>query len=376
MEDSFIIPLYGAPQKVLVRSYGCYHFDSLGKKYIDFESGVWCANIGHCNKTISNVIRRQIARSIHHGYRFRNSESEELAKKLNRITGLKKAQSSFLCSGSEAVNLAIKIAMHVTKKTKLVKIDNTFLSAYGYGRIGDDNLDKIDIEFNNINSIKKTDFSTASCVVIEVGGASIDTVQFPSVDYIEQLVAKARENHCLIIANEVTTGFGRTGKWFGYMHYDLKPDIVVTGKGLGNGYPISAVTVKESFANLLTDSSFRYAQSHQNDPLGCAVANSVIEYFEKRGMVEMAHTTGHYFQQRCLAFMKKYPNLVKEIRGKGLMLAMEFSESVDVASLNLNLFESGFIVGCKHKSLRFMPPLNIQKSMINQLLNRMEELIV
>jgi len=132
----------------------------------------------------------------------------------------------------------------------------------------------------------------------------------------------------LVIVNEVTTGLGRTGVWCGYRHYGLRPDIVALGKRLDNGYPVSAVVMVQDVAGSLENGAFRYAQSHQNDPLGCAIASEVIAVMREEGVVGRSNRVGTRFV-RELGLLGERHRAVKEVRGKGLMIATEWEEDCE-----------------------------------------------
>lgn len=183
------------------------------------ESGVGCTNIGHSNQQILKRINTQIEELIHHGYSFRNKSSEELSLKLQQLAGFEGGASVFLSSGSEAVNLSITLARRFTGRKKILKIDNSYLSAFGFGQISDENEALVNVKFNDLDSIDKIDFKEIAAFLVETGGASVDMVRIPNDDFIHKLGERCRENECLIIAEEVTTGMGRMGKWFGYQHY-------------------------------------------------------------------------------------------------------------------------------------------------------------
>ena len=364
-----IIPLYGSPGKTIAKSSGSYVFDSDGKRYIDFESGVWASNLGHNNREINNALKKAMKETFHHGYRFKNPEASLLSAKLLNLSHLDKGQSTFLSSGSEAVNLGILIARNISGRNKILKINTSFLSAYGYGRLSVDNNDKVDVAFDDIRGLDELDFSDIATAVLEVGCASLEGIRFPSSDFVDTLYRLCRLNKCYLIANEVTTGFGRTGKMFGYMHYDVKPDIVVMGKGLGNGYPVSAVLINEEVATKFSDHPFRYAQSHQNDPSGCKVGNAVVDYFEKYNILSKSEIAGRYFKSKLEELRSEKPNKIKEVRGKGLMIAFEMSSEIEAQKLCLDLFNAGFIVGNKGASIRLMPPLVISNKDIDALVD-------
>ncbi|MCU4175603.1 aspartate aminotransferase family protein [Carboxylicivirga sp. N1Y90] len=370
-----IIPFYPSSNKLVEKSSGFYQFDSDGKRYIDFESGVWCTNLGHSHERIVSVITEQAKTSIHHGYRFRNKMSEKLSEELQRLIGYENGASIFLSSGSEAVNLSISIAQKLTKKKKVLKISNSYLSAYGLGKIDPTNESLVNVPFNDIEAIKKIDFKEISALVMETGGASIDIVQFPEKEFVKELVETSKKNKLLIIAEEVTTGFGRLGKWFGFQNYDCKPDIVVTGKALGNGYPISAVTVNENTLKSLENELFIYAQSHQNDPLGCAIGLEVIKIIEEERILENCAKIGSYFSDKLEKLRLSFPTEIKEIRSKGLMLAIEFQPTYDGNKINRQLFDLGFVFGFRQNAMRFLPPLTITENEIDILIENLERLL-
>lgn len=372
---SNILPLYNSTSKLIVSSKDCYLFDQEGNKYIDFESGVWCTNLGHSHDNIIRLIDHQSRECIHHGYSFRNKQSEELSNELLKLTGLKNGASVFLSSGSEAVNLSITLSRSITGRKKILRIDNSYLSAFGFGQVSDENDDLVNIKFNDQTSLKDINFKEISAFVVETGSASYGIVKFPDPDFLRALTEKSRENGCLIIAEEVTTGMGRTGKWFGFQHYDFIPDMVVTGKALGNGYPVSAVTINSDVLKSFNKEPFRYAQSHQNDPLGCAIGLEVIRTINRENLIEKSQKTGEYFKKQLEKLHNRFPGKIKEIRARGMMLALEFNNSINGEVIYSQLFESGYLTGFKFNTLRFLPPLTIGKSDIDGLVGRIEEVI-
>jgi acetylornithine aminotransferase len=370
-----IIPFYPSGEQVIVKAKDCYLYDSEGKQYIDFEAGVWCANIGHCNEHISKRINDQAQDLVHHGYHFRNEGAEELSSKLQELIGFSGGASTFLSSGSEAVNLAITLARHFTGKKKILKISNSYLSAYGFGQISKENNLLVNVIYNDLNAIDKIDFTEISAFVFEAGGASIEVVRFPEKEFVAKLAKRCVENGCLVIAEEVTTGIGRLGKWFGFQHYNIIPHIVVTGKALGNGFPISSITIDKTLAKQFEQAPFRHAQSHQNDPLGCSIALETIQFIETHKLIEKSTKTGKYFKLCLDELHLNFPLKVKEIRAKGLMLAIEFHESVNGEEINRELFNCGYVLGFKMNTLRFLPPLTISSTNIDRLILKIKSLL-
>ena len=210
---------------------------------------------------------------------------------------------------------------------------------------------------------------------METGGASVETVRFPDRDYIHEIVRIAKLHDCLIIANEVTTGFGRLGNWFGFQHYNIQPDMVVTGKALGNGYPISAVTVNYNVLEEFNKAPFVYTQSHQNDPLSCAVGLEVIKVIEEEKLIDNGVLIGQYFKEQLIELYKESGGKIKAVRAKGLMLAVEFQASFNGEQLNKRLFKRGFVFGFKQNTLRFLPPSVISVKEIDKLISNLRELL-
>lgn len=372
--NSPILPLYKISDTVLIKSKACIVQDLNNKQYIDFESGDWASNLGHSHEKINIALKKQADLLIHDGLKFRNQPMEELAFKLLEKLSFTNGKSVFLNSGSEAVNLGIILAKNITKRTKILKMDCSYLACYGVGQSSPLNADLISIPIDDMDSISKINFAEIAAFVFEPGNSS-GLIRFPSNNFIDSLAAEIKKNNGLLIANEVTTGFGRTGKWFGYQHYYYAPDIVCMGKALGNGYPVSCVCVTQEVAELFDKSPFRYAQSHQNDPLGCAVGIEVVKVFENENIVGQAIGKGEYFKDQLSRLQKKYPETIKDIRGRGLMIALEFVQNTNVVAINTQLLEKGFIVGQRDQVLRFMPPLIIDKKYLDQLVATLDEII-
>ena len=369
-----IIPFYQPSEQLLFCSKDCYQFDTTGKKYIDFESGVWCTNLGHSHDRIVRVIHDQSRFSIHHGYRFRNEISERLSLELLGLLGMEGGQSVFLSSGSEAVNLAITLARQFTDRSKILKMDLSYLSAFGFGQIVDSNTDLLTVQMDDLEAIDHIDFSTLAAFVFEPG-TSFGFIHFPQPLFIQEIVQKCRKHGVLLIADEVTCGFGRTGKWFGFQHYPFAPDIVATGKALGNGYPLSAVSINSIVSEWFGAHAFRYAQSHQNDPLGCAIGLEVIRTFHDDDIIRKSVQSGAYLKNKLALLQKKFPHQIKDVRGRGMMLAAELWPSVNGEKINERMFYHGFIVGYKSNVLRFMPPLVINYEDIESLIGCLDQLL-
>ena len=374
----------------MVRGRDCYLYDVHGKRYVDFEAGVWCTALGHSHRQVNQAIRTQLEQIIHIGYRYTNALIEEAAAKVLDTVPLFDGKCIFLSSGSEAVEFGVQIARRITGQPLLLTLSDSYLAAYGSaGRkdpeewhcfdwgvcVACPHSDECGPQCSHLREIP---FESIGGLVFEPGNAS-GLVKLPPKQLVQILVVMVKQQDGLVVVDEVTTGLGRTGAWYGFQHYALQPDIIALGKGLGNGYPVSAVVMTHDVADRLENSAFRYAQSHQNDPLGCAIARQVITVIRKDGLVERSDRVGTHFLHELECLGERH-DVVREVRGRGLMIAMEFEDSDEhslVTSVYRELFERGFLVGCKPAAnlLRFYPALTIGEEDIAQLLENMDHVL-
>ncbi len=204
-------------------------------------------------------------------------------------------------------------------------------------------------------------------------GSSSGFVRFPTKALIGNIVKIVRENGGKIIANEVTTGIGRTGKWFGYKHYQIDPDMIALGKGIGNGYPVSLTAINRETIEQLEKSDFKYVQSHQNDPLGAAIVNEVIKTIQDNDLISGAESKGAKFLKALQDLQDS--ELVTDVRGRGLMFAVDIRDEAACDSIYNRLLEMGYIV-CNRKTLfRIDPPLIIDEADFLAFVNAFKEIL-
>jgi acetylornithine/N-succinyldiaminopimelate aminotransferase len=368
----------------IVRGDNCYLYDKDNKRYVDFESGVWCAVVGHANPRVNRRMTEQISKLTHLGPGYTNYLAEEAAISLLETLPGKDGKCVFLSSGSEAVEFGITAAKLVTGRNLMLTLSESYLGAYGSaGRKAED---WTTIDFDDCFRCEETEcqlgcenlrhlnFDKLAAFVLEPG-SSFGKVKFPPEKLIRLLVRQIRNSGGLVVVDEVTTGLGRTGKWYGFNHYDLKPDITAFGKGLGNGYPVSAVAIKNEIAADLEKTDFRYVQSHQNDPLGCAVAGEVIRIIREDDLVNRSDRLG----RKLIGSLEKLRDesvFVKDLRGRGLMAALEFVKSnqgLSVESIADEMLNKGIIIGFNPRAnlIRFLPPLTIEESEIDNMIDNL-----
>ncbi|UCG57384.1 MAG: aspartate aminotransferase family protein [Phycisphaerales bacterium] len=386
----YILKCHEMTKADIVRGHNCYLYDANNKRYVDFESGVWSTVLGHNHPRISRTIQEQIDRVMHLGYRYTNRTAEEAAAALLEAVGLEKGKCVFLSSGSEAVELAIQVAKLVTGKSHLLTLSESYMAAYGAAaKQGPDEWLQIDREACRTCSDKATckdtcpkadglPFEEIAAFVLEPASAS-GNVRLPPEKLVDLLASEVKQHQGLIVVDEVTTGLGRTGKWWGFEHYDLSPDVIAFGKGLGNGYPVSAVATKEEVADLLEARTFRYVQSHQNDPLGCAVAKEVISVIREEELIARSAALGESLYDRLDEIGKRH-EFVREVRGRGLMVSLELAGAGDNPITSVvydEMLERGYLIGHNPRSnvLRFLPPLTIEENEMANLAHNLYDIL-
>lgn len=373
----------------IVRGQGCFLYDEDEKKYIDFEAGVWATALGHSDSRINNAISKQLEKIAHLGYRYNNPIVEEAAQRVLEVVGIKDGRCTFLCSGSEAVEFGVQVIRRISSKQLLLGFAGSFLSSYGSsGKKSDDEWylfdwsECADCPFadecnSECHKIKGIPFENIGGFVFEPGNTS-GLVKLPPKALINTLERIVRGHDGVIIANEVTTGFGRTGEWFGHNHYGMKPDIISMGKSIGNGYPVSAVAMTEDIAQAIERVGFRYAQSHQNDALGCAVASEVIKVIMENNLIERGNKIGSSFKN-MLEHLANMHECIKEVRGRGLMLVIEFKADMQLklSEIHKELFHRGYLVGFSPAAniFRFYPALVIGESDISEMVNALDDIL-
>lgn len=374
-----------------VRAEGCTLYDAQGQRYTDFEAGIWCTALGHNHPRVQRALCDQIGKVIHLGTRYPSPLAEAAAVALLEVTGLPDGKCTFLSSGSEAVEFGVQAARRVTGRSRLLTFKGSYLAAYGSA--GQKNPQEwLYFDRANCAGCEHAQTCAPDCPHIAAlpceslaafvydGGNASGQVRLPPPGLVPMLTRKVREQGGLLVANEITAGMGRTGAWFGYQHEAVQPDIVAVGKGLGNGYPVSAAVLSPQVAGRLERDGLGYAQSHQNDPLGCAVAREVLAVMHEEGLVERSRRVGAGFLEALSALARRAPG-IREVRGRGLMIVMEMEAGqpgLAVARLYHQLLERGFLAGYTPAAdlLRFYPALTIGENEIGCLVETLEAVIL
>ena len=366
----------------IIDSDGVYVFDDHGKRYMDLESGVWCTALGHKNGRIIGVIAEQTKRLMHAGFCYSSTILEESAQAVLDVTGLRGGKCVFLCSGSEAIEISRQISKHINEKPLSMTLNDSYLGAYS--SVTDrskgwhifnweqcktcSHRDNCDPECTKLKSIPKE----ISDFVFEPGSSS-GFVRFPPKTMIQNVVRRIKGQGGKVIANEVTTGTGRTGKWFGYQHYDIEPNLIAIGKGIGNGYPVSVAAIDATTVAELQQKPFKYGQSHMNDPLGAAIVREVIQTINEGDLIADAEQNGKVFLGQLDSLVDG--KVIARVRGRGLMMAVDMANETVGSTIYNELIRTGYIVGNRKTAFRIDPPLTIQKQDFSEFIGALKEAI-
>ena len=366
----------------IVDSQGVYLFDDRGKRFMDLESGVWCISIGHNNEQINRTITKQIGSLMHAGFCYSNQILEESSKSILDITNFIDGKCVFLCSGSEAIEISRQVSKHLTGKKVSMTLHDSYLGAYA--SVTDRTKDWYIINWEKCKTCRENNNCDPDCGVLKdipedisdfvfEPGSSSGFVRFPPKALIQNIVEIIRNNNGKVIANEVTTGVGRTGKWFGYQHYDIKPDLVAIGKGIGNGYPVSVAAISKAMVSELETKPFKYAQSHQNDPLGAAVALEVIREIKNNDLIIKAEQKGPVFLSKLESLVDK--DIVLDVRGRGMMFAMDLVNNDVADEIYNDLSDLGYIIGNRGSSFRIDPPLILAEAEFDEFIETLKDVL-
>jgi acetylornithine/N-succinyldiaminopimelate aminotransferase len=388
-------PLIGYPGHELllpeiVRAENGRVHDSAGRSYVDLESGVWCTSIGHGHPRLLRVIAEQSQKIAHAGYCYSSPVVEEAAREILDVLGFENGRCVFLASGSEAVEYSVRIARVISDRPLLLTMTDSYFGAYGsaslkrrdewfcYDWLGCAGCPTPDEAGRSCEHWAAIPFDRIGGFLFEPGSSS-GLVRFPPVALIRRIVNAIRQANGLVLVNEVTTGIGRTGTWFGYQHYGIAPDIVALGKGLGNGYPVSVTAISPATADRLGSRSIKYAQSHQNDPLGAAVAREVCRVVREENLIERGREIAQ-FLGAGLEGIASRTGRIAQVRRRGLMIALDLADDPDgsfAARTHRELLQRGFIVAQRPglNVLRIDPPLTIERGDIEAFLEALEDIL-
>lgn len=373
-----LMPNYRRWPVAFVEGQGMRLWDAEGKEYLDFVAGIAVDVLGHCHPHHVRAIQQQATRLIHTSNLYQIPQQAELGRVLVEVTGVPEGRVFFCNSGAEAIEAAIKLARKAARVVRgrdafeIIVADHSFhgrtlgaLSATmvpryheGFGPLLPG---FVEVPFNDLPAVERAITPRTAAVLMEPiqGEGGINPVDD---GYLRGLRALCDARGVWLVLDEVQTGFGRTGRWFAYQHAGIVPDVVTLAKGMGGGVPIGAVVAREPLAAVLQPGS--HGSTFAGNPLVCAAALAVLQAITEEGLVDRAVEMGAYFRARLQELAKAHP-VITEVRGRGLMVAIELSipsEPVVAACLARGLL----VNNVQPKALRFVPPLIVERSDIDE----------
>ena len=363
-----VYPLY---EMTPSHAKGCYVFDKKGNKFLDLYGGHAVISIGHSHPNYLSSLSNQLNKIGFYSNYIINDLQEQVAKKLIDQSNCEDYELFMCSSGAEANENALQIASFHNNKSRIIAFKNSFHGRSNAALSATDNQNiktklntKIDVTFLKFNDkeslIKEVSKGDVSAIIFEsiqgVGG-----LDEPDTEFVKFLRETCDKYDICLIADEVQSGFGRTGDFFAFQKHDIKPDIIPMAKGMGNGFPVGGVLINKKIKAKLGMLGTTFGGNH----LACSAVLSVLDTIKKENLLKNSKNLGEYFKNK-LSKIKS----IKKIKGRGLMLGLEFD--FDAKDLRKNLiFKHNIFTGgsANKKLLRILPPLNITEHHIDMLYN-------
>ncbi len=370
-----VYPLYEIEP---VRGRGSYVYDQKGIEYLDFYGGHAVISIGHAHPHYVQRITKQVQKIGFYSNSVINSLQKELADKLGKLSNCEDYQLFLINSGAEANENAIKLSSFQNGRKKVLAFKKSF-----HGRTSaacnttDDPKIKAEInktfdvtfcELNDIEAVEKAlNTEEYACAIIE-GIQGIGGIYIPGAEFLTALQEACKKTKTVLIIDEIQSGYGRSGKFFAFQYHEgIKPDIITVAKGMGNGFPIGGVLISPEFKPKHGLLGTTFGGSH----LACAAALAVLEVLEDDDLISHAAQVGEYL----MAEMTHLPE-VKEVRGKGLMVGVEFENNIAELRKSLVFKERVFTGSASNPNvLRLLPPLNITVDQVDQLTEKIRSVL-
>ena len=358
------------------KAQGCKIYDKDGVEYLDFYGGHAVISIGHSHPKYVERITDQLNKIAFYSNSVINSLQSEYAEKLGKASGYPDYSLFMVNSGAEANENALKLASFHNKRNKVVSFQHSFhgrtaaavrvtdIPSY-WAPINND-LEVIFLPLNDLGeaerALRKNDISS---VIIE-GIQGIGGIVIPDPAFLQGLSKLCEETDTVLILDEIQSGYGRSGKFFAHQYADIQPDIITIAKGMGNGFPVSGMLISPKFKAIYGQLGTTFGGNH----LACAAANAVLDVMKEENLVENAAKIGEYL----ITELKKLPQ-IKDVRGHGLMIGLEFEEPIKPMRDKL-LFEQKVFTGVTGAHVfRLLPPLSVSMEEANEFLKRFNTLL-
>lgn len=361
-----VYPLYDIEP---TKARGLYVYDQKGTKYLDLYGGHAVISIGHGHRTYKRMLRKQLHRIGFYSNAVQNPLQEKLSAEINRQSGCTNYELFMCSSGAEANENALKLASFHTGKSRVIAFDNAFHGRTSAAVAATDNKNiqaplnnqqQVDfIAFNDADALEKELVMGDVCAVIFEAIQGVGGLDEPTAAFVTQMETLCETYQTCLIADEVQSGFGRSGDFFAFQKYNINPHIISVAKGMGNGFPVGGILVNPVIKAKYGLLGTTFGGNH----LACSASLAVLQVLEKEKLYDHAKAMGEYFVEKA-----KELSFVKTIKGRGLMLGLEFENEVGALRKELIFKHRIFTGGSSNKNLiRILPPLNVKQKHLDQL---------
>lgn len=360
----------------IVKGKGCHVWDDKGQEYLDLYGGHAVISIGHAHPHYVEAISKQVATLGFYSNSVINKLQQEVADRLGAISGYDDYQLFLINSGAEANENALKLASFYNGRTRVVSFAKAF-----HGRTSlavevtnnpkiiapiNDNSHVTYLPLNDTEALKAELAKGDVCAVIIEGIQGVGGIQVPDTDFMKAMRQACDETNTVLILDEIQSGYGRSGKFFAHQYNGICPDMITVAKGIGNGFPMAAVLISPKFTPVYGQLGTTFGGNH----LACAAAIAVLDVMKEENLVENAAKVGTHLLEE----LKKFKG-IKEVRGRGLMIGLEFEEPIKELRKQL-LFEQKVFTGVSGTNvLRLLPPLCLSMQEADDFLTRLQHVI-
>ena len=375
-----LYPVYSLFDINIVKGKGCHVWDSEGQEYLDLYGGHAVISIGHCHPHYVEKLTQQLNTLGFYSNSVINRLQEQLAERLGKACGYDNYQLFLVNSGAEANENALKLASFHTGRKRILAASKAFHGRTSLAVEATDNPKIVapvnangHVQFLPLNDLEAFQSELAkgdvAAVIVEciqgVGGIRLATSEF-----MQGLRKACSENGTVLICDEIQCGYGRSGKFFAHQHTGVRPDIITCAKGIGNGFPMGAVLISPQFKAVFGQLGTTFGGNH----LACAAALAVLDVIEEEHLVENAASVGSYLLAQLKTLAAETPSIV-DVRGDGLMIGIEFSDSIKTLRTRLVKEQHVFTGAASTNILRLLPPLSLTKAEADDFLSRLKQVL-
>lgn len=360
----------------IVRGKGCHVWDDKGTEYLDLYGGHAVISIGHAHPHYVEALSKQVATLGFYSNSVINKLQQEVADRMGELCGYDDYQLFLINSGAEANENALKLASFHNQRTRVVSFAKAFHGRTSLAVEVTDNPKIIApvnannhvtyLPLNDTEAMKAELGKGDVCAVIIEGIQGVGGIQLPTTEFMQALRQECDKTGTVLILDEIQSGYGRSGKFFAHQYNDIRPDMITMAKGIANGFPMGGVLISPKFTPVYGQLGTTFGGNH----LACAAAIAVLDVMKSEHLVENAATVGAHLLEELTHFKQ-----IKEVRGRGLMIGMEFEEPVKEIRKRL-LFEQKVFTGVSGTNvIRLLPPLCLSQAEADEFLERLHRVL-